>query len=90
MQKLEITGGRKISGTILISGSKNATLPILASSILSDKKIKITNIPVVKDVETMVNLLSSMGSIVKFNKKLKTIEIINKKKNKNFCPISLT
>ena len=89
MQKLEITGGRKISGTILISGSKNATLPILASSILSDKKIKITNIPVVKDVETMVNLLSSMGSIVKFNKKLKTIEIINKKKIKTFAPYHL-
>ena len=39
MQKLEIKGGRKISGTIEISGSKNATLPILASTILTSKKI---------------------------------------------------
>ena len=39
MQKLEIKGGRKISGTIVISGSKNATLPILASTILTNKKI---------------------------------------------------
>ena len=39
MQKLEIKGGRKISGTIAISGSKNATLPILASTILTNKKI---------------------------------------------------
>ena len=42
MQKLEIKGGRKISGTIIISGSKNATLPILASTILTNKKIIIT------------------------------------------------
>ena len=39
MQKLEIKGGKKISGTIKISGSKNATLPILASTILTNKKI---------------------------------------------------
>ena len=39
MQKLEINGGKKISGTIPISGSKNATLPILASTILTNKKI---------------------------------------------------
>ena len=38
MQKLEIKGGKKISGTITISGSKNATLPILASTILTKKK----------------------------------------------------
>ena len=39
MQKLEIKGGRKISGTITISGSKNATLPILAATILTNKKV---------------------------------------------------
>ena len=39
MQRLEIKGGRKISGTIEISGSKNATLPILASTILTNRKI---------------------------------------------------
>ena len=44
MQKLEITGGKKISGTITISGSKNATLPILASTILTNKKVTIKNI----------------------------------------------
>ena len=41
MQKLEIKGGKKISGTIKISGSKNATLPILAATILTDKKVTI-------------------------------------------------
>ena len=89
MQKLEIKGGRKILGTVIISGSKNATLPILASTILTDKKIIITNIPVVKDVETMVNLLKSMGSTVKLDKKIKKIEIINKKTLKTFAPYYL-
>ena len=71
MQKLEVIGGRKISGTILISGSKNATLPILASTILTNKKVIIKNIPVVRDVETMAKLLKTIGSTVKFDKKKK-------------------
>ena len=41
MEKLEIIGGKKISGTIVISGSKNSTLPILASTILANKKVVI-------------------------------------------------
>ena len=79
MQKLEVIGGRKISGTILISGSKNATLPILASTILTNKKVIIKNIPVVRDVETMAKLLKTIGSTVKFDKKKKKIEIHNKR-----------
>ena len=71
MQKLEIRSGRKLSGTIAISGSKNATLPILASTILNNNKVIIKNIPVVKDVETMAALLSAIGSNVKFNRKKK-------------------
>ena len=57
MQKLEITGGKKLSGTIEVSGAKNATLPILASTILTNKKVIIMNIPIVRDVETMAELL---------------------------------
>ena len=68
MQKLEVIGGKKISGTIIISGSKNATLPILASTILTNKKVTINNIPVVRDVETMAELLKTIGSNVKFNR----------------------
>ena len=71
MKKLEIRGGRKISGTIRISGSKNATLPILASTILTNKKIVIKNIPIVKDVETRAELLSKIGSSIKFYPKKK-------------------
>ena len=89
MQKLEIKGGRKISGTIMISGSKNATLPILASTILTNKKIVIKNVPVVKDVETMTELLSTIGSTIKFDKKEKKIEIFNNRSLKTFAPYYL-
>ena len=74
MQRLEIKGGRKISGTIKISGSKNATLPILASTILTDKKIVITNVPVVRDVETMVKLLDTIGSSIELKKKTNILQ----------------
>ena len=50
MEKLEIIGRKKLLGSIPISGSKNATLPILAATILSDKKILIKNIPIVRYV----------------------------------------
>jgi UDP-N-acetylglucosamine 1-carboxyvinyltransferase len=89
MQKLEIRGGKKISGIIKISGSKNATLPILASTILTDKKILITNVPIVKDVQTMVELLRSLGSNIKLNKVKKEIKIINKKALKTYAPYHL-
>ena len=89
MQKLEIRGGRKISGAITISGSKNATLPILASTILTDKKVLIKNIPIVKDVLTMVELLKTIGSTGKLNKKRKKIVIFNKKSLKTFAPYHL-
>ena len=89
MQKLEIKGGRKISGIITISGSKNATLPILASTILTNKRVTVKNIPLVKDVLTMAELLSTMGSTVKVDKKRKKIEIVNKKSLKTFAPYHL-
>ncbi len=89
MQKLEIKGGRKISGTITISGSKNATLPILAATILTNKKVIIKNVPIVHDVETMTTLLSAIGSSVKLNKRKKIIEIINNNALKTFAPYNL-
>ena len=89
MEKLEIIGGKKISGTIVISGSKNSTLPILASTILTNKKVVIKNIPIVKDVKTMADLLSVIGSDVKLNSKEKKIQILNKKPLKTFAPYYL-
>ena len=89
MQKLEIKGGQKISGIIKISGSKNATLPILASTILTNKKVIISNVPIVRDVETMLNLLKTIGSTVKLDRKKKKIEIINLQPLSTFAPYHL-
>ena len=62
MQKLKIKGGKPLSGEINISGSKNAALPIIASSILSSSSLKISNIPKLHDVSTMIELLKTMGA----------------------------
>ncbi len=80
MQKLEVFGARKLKGQIKISGSKNSSLPILAASLLSKKKIILKNLPQVKDIQTMVNLLQSLGSKIKFNKK--KVQIDNSKQKK--------
>ena len=64
MQKLLINGKKELSGKISISGSKNATLPILAATILSNK-VKLTNIPLVRDIFTMADLLKYIGLKIK-------------------------
>ena len=66
MDKLEVFGAKKLEGSVRISGSKNAALPILAATILSNKKIILNNLPDVKDINTMIKLLESIGSIIKF------------------------
>ena len=87
MQKLEVFGANKLKGQINISGSKNASLPILAATLLSNKKVYLNNLPKVKDIETMINLLKSLGSIIKFNKK--NLIIDNYKQNKKFASYNL-
>ncbi len=82
MQKLIIKGKRELSGKISISGSKNSTLPILAATILADRA-NIKNIPLVKDIFTMVELLNFIGLKTKINKRKNLIEIKNYKKNLN-------
>ena len=69
MQKLGVFGANKLKGQINISGSKNASLPILAATLLSNKKVYLNNLPKVKDIETMINLLKSLGSKINYNKK---------------------
>ena len=89
MDKLEVFGARKLKGQIKISGSKNAALPILASTILSNKKIYLTNLPRVKDIETMIILLESLGSKVKYLKNKNSISIHNDRKIKTFVAYNL-
>ena len=81
MDKLEIIGGKKLQGSINISGSKNASLPILAATILANK-VTLNNVPQVKDIDTMTELLTSLGSKIYINKNKKKIKIHNYKSNK--------
>ena len=87
MQKLEVLGAKKLKGQIKISGSKNASLPILAATLLSNKKVILNNLPKVKDIETMITLLKSLGSTIKFNKKKLIVD--NSKQNKKIASYNL-
>ena len=89
MDKFIVKGPCKIKGEISISGSKNAALPILASTILFEKEVIIKNLPRVKDIDTMINLLKSLGSEIKFNKNRKIVKITKKKKQSFFASYSL-
>ena len=73
MEKLKVKGKKSLSGSISISGSKNASLPLLAAAILSDKKIVLKNIPLVKDIFTMVELLNYIGLKIDLDKKKKLL-----------------
>ena len=87
MQKLEVFGANKLKGQIKISGSKNASLPILAATLLSRKKVYLKNLPRVKDIETMLLLLESLGSRIK---KIKdTIVVDNSSQKKTFASYNL-
>ena len=81
MDKLEIIGGKKLQGSIIISGSKNASLPILAATILFNK-VMLRNIPLVKDIDTMMDLLKSLGLSIALNKIKKKAIIENNNKIK--------
>ncbi len=64
MDKLIVEGGYKLSGTVNISGSKNASLPILAASILTDEPVRISRVPDVSDTNYMIQILSQLGASV--------------------------
>ena len=87
MQKLEVFGASKLKGQIKISGSKNSSLPILAASLLSKKKIVLKNLPKVKDIQTMISLLQSLGSKIKQSNN--TVQINNSKQTKKVAPYNL-
>ena len=61
MDRLEITGGERLSGEVRISGAKNATLPILAAALLAEEPVVLENVPHLNDVTTTVKLLRRMG-----------------------------
>lgn len=66
--KFVINGGKKLSGTIHVAGAKNAILPIIAATLLTDEPCVIDNVPRILDVETMIKILESIGSEVSWTK----------------------
>ncbi len=64
MDKMRIRGGKALSGTVEVSGAKNAALPILISALLTDEKCKYSRVPRLEDIRTTLKLLSHMGVIV--------------------------
>lgn len=62
MDYLQIKGEAKLSGSVEISGSKNAALPLIALSLIFEDDFKITNLPDVADINTLLLLLSNLGA----------------------------
>ena len=87
MKKLEVFGNNKLKGQIKISGSKNASLPILAATLLSNKKIILKNLPKVCDIDTMLSLLQSLGSKTKVIKGQTILD--NSEQKKKFASYNL-
>jgi UDP-N-acetylglucosamine 1-carboxyvinyltransferase len=82
MDSLIINGGKKLIGDIPISGSKNACLPMMIASLMTDEKMILKNIPMLSDVKTLISILESLGANavhIKNSLNLHTKEIINHK-----------
>ena len=82
MDSLIINGGKKLIGDIPISGSKNACLPMMIASLMTDEKMILNNIPMLSDVKTLISILESLGANavhIKNSLNLHTKEIINHK-----------
>ena len=89
MDKFYIEGPSKIGGEVKISGSKNSSIPILAATLLFNKPVLIKNLPKVKDINTMISLLKSLGSKIILSKDKRVAKIHNDKKLKTFASYSL-
>ncbi len=87
MEKFVIEGGHKLKGKIKISGSKNATLPIMAASLLCSDEIILHNVPHLRDVKTMSKILQKIGAKVQFDEN--TLIINSKDANLPEAPYEL-
>jgi len=64
MDKLRIAGGRRLKGRVFVAGAKNAALPALAATLLTEDKVELKNLPRVRDVRTMLRVLEQLGATV--------------------------
>ena len=67
MEKLIIEGQQTLKGEVKISGSKNAALPIMAATLLTDEPCVLRNVPILRDTKTMLNLLETLGKAVEIS-----------------------
>lgn len=88
MDKLVIQGGIPLSGEIRISGAKNAALPILCAALLTEEPLRIGNVPHLRDVTTMLELLNQMGAEVSVNDHM-GVEIAARKLHNLVAPYEL-
>ena len=88
MDKLQIRGGVPLEGEVRISGAKNATLPILAGALLADGPVTIGNVPHLRDVTTMIQLLGRMGASVTVDERMR-IEVDPRTTRETFAPYEL-
>src|SRR5690349_97659 len=83
MDKIVITGGRKLRGEVNVSGAKNSALPIMAAALLAEEESIIENVPDLRDIQTMLKLLRSLGAKAQFERGTVTI-----KPGKNLNPVA--
>ncbi|AXI01553.1 UDP-N-acetylglucosamine 1-carboxyvinyltransferase [Aquirhabdus parva] len=89
MDKFRIQGGACLSGTVQISGAKNAALPLLAATILASTPITLTNVPDLKDVSTLIKVLESLGITVQREKGTGVVHVDTATLNSKFAPYEL-
>lgn len=87
MDKFLIQGGTKLEGEVRISGAKNAALPLLAATILADTPITLTNVPNLKDVNTLVQLIAGLGVDITYEGE--TVKADTSSLNNQFAPYEL-
>ncbi|WP_298146011.1 UDP-N-acetylglucosamine 1-carboxyvinyltransferase [uncultured Acinetobacter sp.] len=87
MDKFLIQGGTKLEGEVRISGAKNAALPLLAATILADTPITLTNVPNLKDVNTLVQLIAGLGVDITYEGE--TVKADISSLNNQFAPYEL-
>src|SRR5688500_20232601 len=64
MAKLRIEGGRRLSGRVSVEGNKNSALPLLAACLLTDQECVLTNVPRIRDVDVLIELMKGLGATV--------------------------
>src|SRR5579883_587811 len=67
MDRIRIRGGNRLKGTIRVGGAKNAALPLLAASLLSDETLTLSNLPHLADITTLASLLGELGVEIEMN-----------------------